>query len=307
MITGVITLVLAATTAALPFIPPVAWVQLPQRAVAVHGVVWKGPKALHGPQPALTAVAFPSPLGVGMLSGSMSKTAGKNKFVTRISNTPLRLCGVPARMIVTRVRAAGGDNVVQQVVAARNGYGYMLMYTRPAGTPADARILHAMRAFCPSGSGTIQVLQLPAGWTKDPTDMQTVGMWMGTQPGQMMMLMRGSQMASLDQVFTRTQEKSLTAKSGKNPVKIVVHRDVTMCGYPGMLVDVSMAGGPLAVSSHMAITQGAGASYVLSYVQMGNTANDPAAMASLRTLCAAGASPAPSASPVPTATPLALP
>lgn len=310
MMAGVMTLVLAAATAVLPFTPPPAWVQLPQSAVGVHvSNVWKGPKSAHGEASSFSAVAFPFPGTVDLLASGGSRAARHTNLMRLVSKTSLQLCGVPARMLVERVQAAGVSSVLEQEVAVKNGYGYMLMYTRPSGAPADARVTQAMHEFCPSGTGTIAALQLPSGWTKSAADLQTVGVWMGTQPGQIMMLMRGSQMSSLDQVFNSVQHESTTAKSGKSIVKVTLHKAVTMCGLPGLLADMSITAGPAPAAMHVAITQGDGASYVLTYMQMGTSPADPAAMAALQTLCAAGASPVPSpsasasASPAPAATP----
>ena len=296
MISGVTTVILAAATAALPFTPPAGWVQLPQTAVGVHvSNVWKGAKLPHGGQPSFSAVAFPFPGTVDLLGSSSSKAARRTQFVTVVSTASLDLCGVPARMVVERVHAAGVNSVLEQEVAVKNGYGYMLMYTRPSGAPPDARVTQVMHEFCPSGTGTIAALQLPSGWTKSAADLQTVGVWMGTRPGQIMMLMRGSQMSSLDEVFNSVQSQSTTSKSGKSLVKVTLHKVVTMCGFPGLRADMSITAGPAPAAMHMAVTQGDGASYVLTYMQMGTASTDPAAIAALQTLCAA--SPAPAATP----------
>jgi len=92
-------------------------------------------------------------------------------------------------------------------------------------------------------------------------------------------------------------------------VKVTLHKAVTLCGLPGLRADMSITAGPAPAAMHMAVTQGGGASYVLTYMQMGTASADPAAMAALQTLCPANAapSPSPSASPSASPTPAATP
>lgn len=302
MFTGVQAVVLAAAATALPFAPPAGWVELPQSAVGVHVTnVWNGPKAVHGTPASFSTVTFPFPGTAEMLAGGGGKALAKAKSIKTLSNTAVNLCGTHAHLVTRRVEAGGTSGILQQEIAVKGGFAYLLMYTRPATAPADPRIGAVMRTFCPSGTPKIATLKMPEGWTATGGDMQMLGMWMGTQPGQMMMLMRGTQMSSLDQLLTDARKKALKSKSVQSLVKVTMHKAVTMCGHPGMLVDMHLDAAPMKMAMHMALTQGNGASYVLSYMQVGSAPADPAALAALNTLCLTGASPAPDTSPSPAA------
>lgn len=304
MSTGVYAVVLAAATA-LPFAPPTGWVQLPQSVVGVHvNNVWQGPKLAHGARERFGTMVFPFPGTADMLAARGTKAAAGAKVLKTISNSPVNLCGTPARMVTARVQSGGSANILQQEVAVKNGYAYMVFYTRPESAPANSQIGALMAGFCPSGTQTVPEYAMPSGWNKQ-AEMQMVGAWLGTHPGEMMTLMRSTQMSSLDQVFTSAQNQSPTGKDKKSPVQITMRKPQTMCGYPGMLVDTQMAAGPMPLSMHMALTQGNGDAYVLMYMQMGSATTDPAAVNALNTLCVTGASPspAPTAAPTPTPTP----
>lgn len=301
MLTGVQTLVLA-VAATLPFTPPAGWVQLPQSAVGVRvSNVWQGPKTASGAKSTFSAVAFPFPATLDVLASSQSNAAAASKVLKPISTSALTLCGTPARSVVTRVSAGAASGIMQRIVTVKNGYAYMLMYSRPGGTSADPAVLQAMRGFCPSGTASMPPITMPAGWTKSSGDLQMTGMWMGTRPGEMMMLMRGTQMGSLTQLFSAAKSGAVQGKSAKDPVHITTEKTVSMCGNPGMLVGMSVDAGPMPVTIHSALTQADGTAYVLTYTELGKTPADPAAMTALQSLCAAGASPSPS--PAPSATP----
>lgn len=301
MMAGVPSVLLAAATAALPFTPPAGWVQLPQSAVGAHVSMWTGPKHVHGGPLAFTAIAFPFPGSVDTLA-QITRKRNSAKLasgsLTQLSNVPVNLCGTKGRMVTNRVRGAGVTTIVQQEVAVKNGYAYMLLYTRPVASAADRGVTHAMRAFCPSGVDSVSRIGLPGGWAKSAGDLEMAGTWMGPRPGEMLILMRGSQMASLDQVFASAQKQS-TTMSSKTGVNVTQHKAVSMCGYPGMRVDMNVTAATMPISVHTAVTQGNGTAYVLTYTDIGSTNTDPTALAALQTLCVSGGLPLPSTSPLP--------
>lgn len=302
MITGVYAIILGAATAMLPFTPPAGWVQLPQGAVGARvNNIWQGPKPAHGSPETFNAVAFPFPGTVDMLASAHPPAGSPAVAIKTVSASPLKLCGTPARLSTVRVRAGGVNGILLQEVAVKGGYGYMLMYTRPANAPINGEIGHIMRTFCPSGTADIPTLAMPAGWKKMGGDLQMVGAWMGQRPGEMMMLMRGTQAASLDKLFASAAKDAIAKKSVK--ALTLTRKNALMCGYPGMLVNVQLHVPSMPMAMQMAMTQGGGTAYVLMYTHMGTAPSDPAATAALDSLCVTGASPAPSASPAPTATP----
>jgi len=242
-----------------------------------------------------------------MLAEGENKSSATSGVVKTLSAAKLQLCGTPAYMMTRKVNAGHASAILQQEIAVKSGYAYILLYTRPAATGANTQISAMMRAFCPSGSETIPAMKLPAGWTKSSTELEVVGAWMGTRPGQIITLMRGSQMSSLDKLLSTARLRSGNGGSGKSLFKITSQRTVSMCGYPGMTVDMSVNATQVPTDMHFALTQGNGASYVLMYMQMGTAPTDPAAMASLRTLCVTRTSPAATASPMPTPSPTPTP
>jgi hypothetical protein len=299
MMTGVLAAVLAAVTA-LPFTPPAGWVQLPQSMTNARVTnVWHGPKVARGSAQSFSAAVFPFPGTAQMLASGGAKAANSTSLIKTISNTGVTLCGTPARMVTSRVSAGSASAILEQEIAVKSGYAYMLVYTRPNGTAESAQIRSVMRAFCPSGTGSMPAMQLPAGWTKSNTELQVAGVWMGTQAGQVLTLMRGTQMGSLDELMSAARLQSISEKQGNMSLKITAQNPVTMCGYPGRLVDMQVNTPMMPMQMHLALTQGNGSSYVLMYMQMGTAPTDAAAITALHSLCATGASPSPSASPSP--------
>lgn len=291
--TGVLKAIILAAATVLPFTPPSGWTALPQSVIAARvSAVWHGPKTAQGTQ-TFTAMMMPFPGTIDMLAGF---GLGTKSPVKRISSVSTKLCGTPARFVTLQVKSAP-KNLIQQEVAVKNGRAYMLMYTRPAGVPADPRILHVMHAFCPSGTSEMQAMQIPSGWTKTDAQMKVIGAWLGTQPGEVVTLMQGAQTPSLEKALSTAAGHTVKDKHGKVIVNITGQRSVSMCGYPGILADIHVTAGPMPVTTHFAATQGLGRSYVLMYMQMGTASPDPAAMAALKGLCVTGAAPAASASP----------
>lgn len=299
--TGVFQAIVLAAVTALPFTPPAGWTALPASLLGAQvSNVWQGPKTAHGGQ-TFVAMTFPFPGTVEMLAAN---GLGVKSPVKNISSVNTKLCGTPARIVTNQLKS-GPKNLIQREVAVKNNRAYMLMYTRPPGVQADPHILHVMHVFCPSGTDQMPAMTVPAGWKKSNTQMRMVGTWLGTQPGEMMTLMQGSQMSSLEKAFASATQHTIKNKQGPSKVSVGNQKSVSMCGYPGMLAEVRVNAGPMPVTMHFAATQGLGKSYVLMYMQTGTAAADPAAMAALNGLCVAGASPAPSATP--SAAPSALP
>ncbi len=293
MISGVQAVVLA-VVAALPFTPPAGWVQLPQSAVAGQVTnVWKGPALSGGGRATFSAVAFPFPGTVEMLTSPMSTLHGSadTGAAKTISNTAIKLCGSPARMVNVRIGSGSKGAMLEQEVAVKNGHAYMLVYTRPLQHAADPAIASVMHAFCPSGTASVQTLSPPHGWTKTSDAMQIEGMWMGTQPGQILLLMRGSPAGSLESLLGSAQQQTMKNTRRKMPLKIVQQKRMTMCGYQGLISELRITAGPMPVTVHLAVTQGSGNAYALVYTQLGTAAADKNAVASLQTLCATGATP----------------
>jgi|GEM_PF-4790779 len=294
MIAGVRASILAAV-AALPFTLPAGWFQLPQYLTSA-GVanVWHTGNGKT--QQTFTAVSFPFVGSLQMLAASGMKAGSLVKIV---SITPVSLCGTSGRLVISRLRSRDTAGMLEQIVTVKNSHAYLLMYLRPMTAPADPRIVQVMRGFCPSGTGEVAQLSPPRGWTASGEQLRVVGVWMGPHLGQVLTLMRGTPTASLDKLLGSAAHQ--LNKIGNTPLHYT-SRNVTMCGYPGVIADMRTNVQKMPMQMYVAVTQGAGAAYVLMYAQMDNAPTDAGAMSALRTLCAA---PTPGAPP--TATPSGVP
>lgn len=299
MLAGVTATILAAATAALPFAPPSGWVQLPQSAVGVRAATWTGP-AKNGAKQSFSAMVMPFPGSVDVLASKPPKSVASSGVLTQISNVPVNLCGTKGRLTTSRSNLNGTNSIIEREIAGKGGYAYMLVYARSAKAAADPSVTQLLRGFCPSGTADIPKPALPSGWVAG-SDLQMAGMWMGTRPGQMMILMQGSQAPSLNQLFSSATKQTVKAPAGKDVVTISPRQPMTMCGYPGMLVDMNVNIPPMPMSMHMALTQGDGKSYVLMYTDPSSDRADPAALTALKSLCATGAAAAPSPTVSPSA------
>lgn len=323
MLTGVPALIIAAATAALPFTPPAGWVQLPSSAFSTQvSDVWKGPQLAGGKHATFSVVTMPFPGSMSALS-NVSKR-GKHGPVQVLSNIPATVCGTQGRTIVMRTGSGAAATTMQQELFSKNGRGYMLMYTRPVGSAADSRITTLMKQFCPSQDGSVPSMSPPKGWNLDLSRlaMDSMGVWMGTHPGEMMMLFRTTQSIPISKL---AGDLNILSKSpaSKKYISLVSQRQTQLCGNPAILVTTHMNVPAFPMVMEQVVTQAKGMTYLLNYMHPSSVKNDKAAQASLQTLCASGspqpapsatqaplpssppsASPNPSPSPSPTATPL---
>lgn len=273
----------------IPFVPPAHWVQMPQGAIGSRVVDnWARPAG----KEQFSVIVMPFPGTAAMLAAASSKA--KIPGVTELSNTPVNLCGNSARL---ETRSAA-SSLIEQETVTRDGYAFLLMYSRPKSSPADAAIRQTLRGFCPGAGGTVPPLTPPPGWTARGSYAMD-GMWMGNRPMQMMMLMEGPhQQRLIDAAKRGLQNKSLES----NKLMTTSSKPLTLCGLPAIEVTASFKDPQMPMESTAVVTQNATTSYVLTYMHPGSTSADPAAAAALLTLCAA-----PSTQPSPSVSPPAMP
>jgi hypothetical protein len=104
---------------------------------------------------------------------------------------------------------------------------------------------------------------------------------------------------------------SLLAQNSQSDVKSMVDLSApqtgTLCGNQAVFLSMTLHFGQTTMLMHEAITQNANKVYGLTYGHLNSMPDDPAAVASLKTLCANGVmpspSPSPAASPEPSSTP----
>lgn len=313
MLSGVSALVLAVATAALPFTAPPGWVQLPASAVHTEvGNVWQSPPLKSGKHATFSTLTMPFPGSVDALSTVLKahRHAGPVQVVT---NVPVTLCGVSGRAITLKTGSGANAVVIQQELIAKDGRGYMAVYGRPATAPADPHVLAVMKQLCPGAGGTIPKLTPPHGWTaNENVSMQMIGMWMGTHPGEMMMLMRTDAAVPLAKIAGELHGNMNTGAS--KYLQVVSQKTLRLCGNPALDVAMQLNIPNFPMAMEQIATQAGGKTYMLSYLHPTSVAADPAAQASLQSLCASGApqpnpsaspAPLPSSSPMPSSTPSA--
>jgi hypothetical protein len=307
MLTGVQALVIAAATASLPFTPPQGWVQMPSAAVSTQATnAWKGPVLTGGKRASFSTITMPFPGSVDALAAAM-KAHRHTGPVTVISDAPVKVCGVSGRMLTLKFGTGTTAQTIQQELLAKNGRGYMLIYMRPTSTAVDPHIVSVMKQFCPSGTASIRQLTPPKGWTAGGEDMHMIGMWMGTKPGEMIMLMRGSALQPLSKVAGQMQT-GMSSPDARKYMKLVGERQFQLCGNPAMQVSLQMNMPSFPMAMEQVLTQADGVTYILGYMHPASVAADPAAQSALQTLCATGAPrPISSATPEPLPSSSALP
>lgn len=275
-----IMLTLAAVTTALPFTPPPGWSPVPsQRVRAQINEGWQSAPLSNGKRATFATAIFP-------WAGSLQMLSSRGK--------PITVCGDPARLLVYHTGSGKNESIARQVIVAKGGYASTLLYTRPVGTSADPNIVQMMGTFCPTGAAYLPVMQMPKGWTKNsaPFAVESLGMWVGKQPGQVMTLGRTSANVPLERLADQLRA-SVTSSSVKQYLKSFSQQPATLCGHPGLIVTMNVGIPTLPMVIEQAVTQSDGVSYVLGYVRPAGGAGDNAAEASLRSLCATTASPQP--------------
>lgn len=271
----------------LPFTPPAGWTELPARAMATQITnTWQRAASRGMPPSTFTEMVAP-------FAFPASASAGQRAS----------FCGFPGRVVMNTRTTPAGRTVTIMASVTRNGYNYFMVYVRPAQLPADQAIMSVVHGFCPPTNGHIATLDAPHGWQASGS-ITSLGAWMGNGPMQMMNLSSGPHMVNLADVARDTgangsQAISLTSKPG------------TLCGLPAFFVTLAPNVPAMPVTIEQAITQNESASYMLTYMHPANAPADPAAEASLRSLCAkpvaaptplsATPSPAPSVSVLPRA------
>lgn len=311
--TGVHAVVLAAASAALPFTPPAGFVQLPATAVNVQVTnVWSSPPKAGKPASAFSTMTVPF-AAFGAAVSSAMKPHTQHGPVRVLSNVPVHVCGVSARLVTMQTGTGAAAQTIQQEMLEKNGHGYMLVYTRPSGAPADKHIGATMTAFCPTAQNAIPSLTPPPGWIVRPT-MQTLGMWMGTQPGEIMTLMRVSQEIPLAKLAANLQFPGKAAGTMKKFMQIVSEKNSQLCGNPAAFVTIKFKMPEFPMTMEQVVTQAHGVSYLLNYMHPASVTPSPATEESLHSLCAAPSTTpataptvAPSASPTPTPGPVGTP
>jgi hypothetical protein len=266
-------IVAAASAAALPFTPPAGWTELPSRATQIRVRSWQGPSLKNGLRQQFTESIMPLPLPASTQSHRLSVCRTK---VTSASST-INVNGM----------------TITNESAATNGYTYMLTYARPTISRANKQITTLLRNFCPPPSGELANLGMPSGWTQNP-ELNTMGVWMGNAPMQMMHLAMGPQSGS---VAALVASESAPLKLAPDARVNVSTKTGTLCGWPSAFITIAANSPMFPIVIEGEMTQGNGVAYYLTYIHPASATPDPAAVASLHSLCAGSVPPSPTPTP----------
>lgn len=273
----------------LPFKPPTGWVNM-LGAVPMPAFrgVWSGPKSgSTTSNVSIVSQVFPGTVehlsnqtklvGAGML---------ESKMTAQSSGT---ICGFPARFI-TVSKPMGVDTLaMDQAMYVANGTAYMMNYTHSATQPPDSQIQQLLASLCPAQieSGKIT---FPAGWSANKTQgTRLAGMWANpSSPGQMVNLMTTSFTGTLDRLTKATATNGIPGGAASKVLKILSQRNGSLCGLPARFLSAKMNLGMISMRLEQAATIYKGNAYVLTYGRAGAQTANPAALASLKTLCPRG-------------------
>jgi len=168
--------------------------------------------------------------------------------------------------------------MTEQVLSA-DGVTYIFAYARPAGDPANPSIGATMSGFC--GEKSVASLTPPADWTV--LDAQLIGLWIGSTPTEQVTLLSSKPQTNEEQL---AREAARTAFKGAG-VTIVSNTTGLLCGLPARFFSAKVTPNGLPQSLvTMETTQSPTKAYVLLYAHPATSADDPAALTSLKTLCA---------------------
>jgi hypothetical protein len=270
----------------LPFKPPSGWVNMLGEVPmpAFHGV-WSGPKS-GSTTSNVSILTEPFPGTVERLS-NQTKLVGagmlQSKMTAQSSGT---ICGFPARFMTVSKPMGVETLAMDQSMYIANGTAFMMTYTHGAAQPPDPQIQQLLASLCPDQieSGKIT---LPAGWSANKASgMRLAGMWMNpSSVGQMVNLITTPFAGSLDRLTTVTMTNGVPGGAASKVFKMLSHRNGSLCGLPARFLSAQMNLGIMPMRLDQAATIYKGNAYIVTYGRMNGQAANPAALASMKTLC----------------------
>jgi hypothetical protein len=260
----------ADTGAALPFTPPAKWQAMPAAIIPTTPIAWVEGHSFFG----ITKVS--SGLPAGQLTQMLKMGAAALGTVLQ-TNSP-SVCGEPAARVVVRGKTS---QILTEQAQTLEGATYVSLYVRPASTVADPAIVAVMANSCVSKA--IDRITPPSGWRA--YHAQIIGLWLGPTLAQTLTAISTDPQSDAQSL---AQEAATTTL--KVPiVTIVSHKAGSLCGHPAFFwtARTKPPNGSGEVEIQLASTQSSSVAYVLVYAHPAATPADPAASASLMTLCAA--------------------
>jgi hypothetical protein len=261
--------VASADAPALPFQPPANWQALPTAFIPHPIVSWQ--KGLSSFTLMSTAFAIPPEKLEPLIKGQAAFIGS----VASEASTPV--CGLPAAQLV--INMTGASQTMTEQVLSTDGVTYIFAYARPTDTPADASIATTMSGFC--GEKSVASLAPPTDWTS--SNAQLLGLWIGATPTEQVTLMSSTPQTDAQQL---ARDVARTAFKGAQ-LAIVSNTTGLLCGLPARFFSAKVTPNGLPPSLvTMETTQSPTKAYILIYAHPTTSSDDPAALASLKTLCA---------------------
>jgi hypothetical protein len=255
----------------LPFTPPAGWQPVPSAMIPDLLLSWLSGSSSFG----VTRVSFP--IADSQLTQALK--AGSSALGTEISSSSDPVCGAPSARAVIKVEDS--SEILSEQMQSLDGATYVSVYRHPASVKADHAIEAFMGSFC--GSKSLERKALPAGWHS--LNAKLLGIWFSPKgPGESVAALSRDPQPDLKSWAT------FAVNTTVNPAAITIHSDKTgtLCGNPAYFFNATAKphGAPEA-DIQMAATQSSSSSFMLLYSHPATSAADPAAVASLSTLCAA--------------------
>jgi hypothetical protein len=196
---------------------------------------------------------------------------------TVASETSDPVCGQPASQLVIDMKSA--PQVMTEQVQAADGVTYIIAYSHPKSEAPNPAIATTMSGFC--GQKSIAGLTPPTDWTV--LDAQLLGIWVGSTPSEQVTLISSKPQSDAEKLARNAAQ---TAFKGAG-VSIVSNTSGLLCGLPARFFSAKVTPNGLPESLvTMETTQSPTKAYVLLYAHPATVADDPDALASLKTLCA---------------------
>jgi hypothetical protein len=236
----------------------------------------------HGPHDAVLMVnVLPMALPVEMLQKQLAASSAMAGS-TVVSGRQATACGSPAAIMTLKSPGAKKEPVTSEVrIEEVDGKTVLVTSSRSAAAAADPAIEETISGLCDLSNAA--TLAPPKGWSA--LHLAIVGEWMGASPMDVMVLMTTDPAPTLSDALKTAQLAQNQGTQAKDAAAKAT--PTTLCGLPALHVSTTTstaATGKARVDAM--ITQNAAHAYILSYSRPVGTADDPAVMASLGTLCA---------------------
>jgi hypothetical protein len=205
---------------------------------------------------------------------------------TVTATTTTSICGAPAA--VAEIAPDATTKMTEQIQTIDDAT-YGLVYDRQAALPPDPQIVALMASFC--GAKSLEHMTLPDGW--HTRTVNTLGVWVSPRQ-QMISALTISPPPTAAEMLQTT-----VGSSAKTPALVLESlTSGTLCGSPAQFLSARVTLlGRAPASVRVEVVSNGTLAYGMTFSFPVDAEPDPAALASLKTLCAPTAAPAPAKTP----------